>query len=178
MNETNPDQAARKREARRKWAEKNPGYQLQWREKNREKLRVQARRKYRANPDAVSERVNRWRDKNPGYARDWHLLRHHGLAGAAFMAMWEAQERRCYLCHRDLDMDAAFVEHWHGCPGHSPETSCRFCWRGLAHHACNIIAGAACDDPDLLRIIADNLERANADVAARQATMPQSMTLF
>lgn len=156
------------REARRRWVEKNPGYQLQWREKNREELRARGRQGYRANSDAINERNRRWREKNPEYGRGWHLLHHHGLDAAAFVAMWEAQERRCYLCRLDLKLDEAVVEHWHGCPGHSPKKSCRLCWRGLAHHPCNLIAGTAGDDPALLRIIADNLERANADVAARQ----------
>jgi hypothetical protein len=38
--------------------------------------------------------------------------------------------------------------------------------------------GLAGDDPAILRVIADNLERANADIAARQAVIPQHITLF
>ena len=90
----------------------------------------------------------------------------------------ERAGRRCYLCERPMDLSEAFMEHWHGCASHEPRKSCRYCQRGLAHNNCNIVVGHAGDDPDLLRIIAGNLERANAEIAARQAVMPQSITLF
>ena len=133
-------------------------------EANQGKVREYKRRYYRASGAKVRQKV--LEDKHgPNIAADWAV-------------MWEAQQGRCYLCGRDMDPDDAHVEHWHGCAAHGPKKSCRLCRRGLAHQPCNLVVGHGADDPSLLRIIADNLERANADIAARQAVMPQHIPLF
>lgn len=160
----------------------------------REERRKRDRQYYEANRDDVLARVKSYADtKRPEiqeYKRKYYqasgakvrqkaLEDKHGRGIAADWAvMWEAQQGRCYLCGRDMDPDDAHVEHWHGCAAHGPKKSCRYCRRGLAHQNCNIVVGQAADDPSLLRIIADNLERANAEVKACQAVMPQHMTLF
>jgi Recombination endonuclease VII len=132
-----------------------------------------------ANPDKIREGRRRYYALRGGKVRLDALKRAHGADFVAtWAAMWDAQQGQCYLCERPMDPAEAFMEHWHGCPGHGPKKSCRYCQRGLAHHNCNIVVGQAGDDPAILRIIADNLERANADIAARQAVMPQHITLF
>ena len=161
---------------------------------NRGKISEQQRKYYQANRDDVLVRVKSYADANrpriQEYSRRYYqangakvrqnvLEGNHGPHIAAdWAAMWEAQQGRCYLCERDMDPDDAHVEHWHGCAAHGPKKSCRACRRGLAHQPCNLVVGHAADDPSLLRIIADNLERANADIAARQAVMPQHTPLF
>ena len=161
---------------------------------NIEQERAKAREYYKANRDDRLAAMNSYYVANRlqilEYKRGYHqangtkirkatLERRHGPGIAAdWAAMWEAQQGCCYLCGRDMDPDDAHIEHWHGCPGHDPKKSCRICRRGLAHEHCNLVIGWAADNPSLLRIIADNLERANADVAARQAAMPQPITLF
>ena len=162
---------------------------------NRDERRKRNRQYYEANRDDVLARVKSYADANRPQIREyWRryyagsggdkvrldaLMRAHGRDFVAtWAAMWDAQQGLCYLCERPMDPAEAFMEHWHGCPGHEPKKSCRYCQRGLAHQNCNLVVGHAADDPSLLRIIADNLERANADVAARQAVMPQSITLF
>lgn len=161
---------------------------------NREERRERNRQYYEANRDDVLARVKSYADANrpqiQEYKRRYYqasgarvrqkvLERKHGRDIAAVWAvMWKAQQGRCYLCGRDMDPDDAHVEHWHGCAAHDPEKSCRHCRRGLAHQNCNLVVGHGGDDPDLLRVIAGNLERANADIAARQAVMPQHITLF
>lgn len=132
-----------------------------------------------ANPDKIREGRHRYYAVNGGKVRQNVLEDKHGPNIAAdWAAMWDAQQGRCYLCGRDMDPDDAHVEHWHGCAAHGPKKSCRLCRRGLAHQPCNLVVGHGADDPSLLRIIADNLERANADIAARQAVMPQHIPLF
>jgi hypothetical protein len=160
-------------------------YQRKWAHENREKIRESKRRWREANPGKVRAQQARSRDYQRRYYetnrakwRERQRQRNYGMDPATFMAMWEAQERGCYLCHRDLDMDEAAVDHWHGCPVHDPKKGCRACWRGLTHLSCNTVIGHGDDDPDLLRVIASNLEQANANVAAHQAAMPQHMTLF
>jgi len=132
-----------------------------------------------ANPDKIRESRRRYYAARGGKVRLDALMRAHGPDfPVTWAAMWDAQQGRCYLCKRPMVPAEAFMEHWHGCPGHGPKKSCRYCQRGLAHEPCNLIIGWAADDPSLLRIVADNLERANADIAARQAVMPQHIPLF
>jgi len=151
-------------------------YKRQWAAENPEKVRAARRRWREANPDKVQGQQARSRDYQRRYYetnrskwRERHRARRHGIDSGTFMAMWEAQQRCCYLCSRDLNPDQAAVDHWHGCAAHDPQNSCRLCWRGLAHNECNGLIGLAGDAPDLLRVIADNLERANTDVAVRQS---------
>jgi hypothetical protein len=184
MSETNnPDPAGRQRERRR-----------QYYVANRSRISAQQREYYQANRQERLEAVKAYTEANQGKIREYKRryyqssgarVRQNVLEGshgrdiaADWAAMWEAQQGRCYLCERDMDPDDAHVEHWHGCAAHGPKKSCRLCRRGLAHQPCNLVVGHAADDPSLLRIIADNLERANADIAARQAVIPQHITLF
>jgi len=161
---------------------------------NREERHERDRQYYQANRDDVLARVKSYANANrpqiQEYKRRYYqtsgakvrqkvLEGSHGRDIAAdWAAMWEAQQGCCYLCERGMDPDDAHVEHWHGCAAHGPKKSCRYCRRGLAHQNCNIAVGQAGDDPAVLRLIADNLERANAVIAARQAVIPQHIPLF
>lgn len=151
----------------------------EYNEANRDKRREYQRRYMAENGHAVRERDRqRWRD-NRELNRERRRARVHGLTADQWAAMWAAQDGCCYLCRCPMELDEAIVEHWHGCAvPHNSGESCHRCRRGLAHYLCNNIIGAAADDPAVLRVIADNLERANADVAARQAVIPQHITLF
>lgn len=160
-----------------------------WREANGDYLRERQRQHYAENREEIITRTRRYQEANRGRRREWNrryrkanleavrqygLKYAHGIDAAARAAMWQDQGGRCYLCEQDLELAAARMEHWHGCPGHSPKRSCALCRRGLACHQCNVIIGLAGEDPAVLRRIADNLERANADVAARQSLRPES----
>lgn len=162
------------RERQRRWAAKNP-----------EKIRESKRRWREANPDKVRGQQARSRDyqrryyeTNRGKCREQQRKRNYDMDSAAFSEMWEAQRGCCYLCRRVLDVEEASVDHWHGCQAHDAKKGCRLCWRGLAHLACNSATGQAGDDPVLLRVIADNLEAANAEVMERQRAIPPPITLF
>jgi hypothetical protein len=167
------------------YAEANQGkireYQRRYYQANGVQVREKVRQYREENREAVSDSLRRRYAENPGKWRAFGLKRRHAIDEIAWAQMWEQQEGRCYLCRRELDLvntRKTIVEHWHGCRAHDPDFSCTACRRGLACVACNILIGSVEDDPGLLRVIADNLERANADVAARQAVMPQHITLF
>lgn len=173
QNRADPEKQARNRE-----------YQRKWTQENREKVRETKRRWREANPDKVRAQQRQSLDYHRKYYeanRDkWQAQgrrRRHGVDQDTFLAMWEAQEKCCYLCGRELDPAKASVDHWHGCPAHAPDKSCRFCWRGLAHLTCNAVIGQAGDDPVRLRRIADSLEAANRSVQERQLKAPRQLAL-
>jgi hypothetical protein len=138
-------------ETARRWRKANPEKQREhnrrWYEANREKIRAQRRRYYEAN-----------RDKQRQQQRDAQLWRMHGMYPHDWAAMWASQGGCCYLCSYPLPDDPAKVaiDHDHRCC--PMNRSCRRCRRGMAHKLCNVIIGAAGDDPALLRWIADRLE--------------------
>lgn len=80
--------------------------------------------------------------------------------------MWDEQEGNCYLCGEPMDPARVRIDHDHSCC--APNTSCRICRRGLAHHRCNIAIGMADDDPARLRKMADALENAQQAFRSRR----------
>ena len=152
--------------------------QREYNKANRDKRREWQRRYMAENGEAVRERDRQRRRENRETYRERKRVRTHGIPAERWAAMWAAQDGRCYLCRQPMEPDEAVVEHWHGCPvPHGNATSCRFCHRGLAHNQCNFIIGLAGEDPGMLRVIADSLEVANADIKARQASAPVQLEL-
>lgn len=91
----------------------------------------------------------------------------HGLSPEDVARLRAEQQDLCYLCERPLPVNSrqVHIDHDHShCPR---DSSCSFCRRGIACQACNTAIGLAGDDPQRLRRMADNLERAQA--MARQA---------
>lgn len=97
--------------------------------------------------------------------------------------MWDEQDGHCYLCEDPLPAERALVaiDHDHACepcrtpPGQSNK-SCGFCRRGLTCQTCNSAIGYANDDPDRMRRMAANLERATAITQALLLTQPVQET--
>jgi hypothetical protein len=84
----------------------------------------------------------------------------------------DAQGDMCYLCGDPLEYDrksAVHLDHDHACC--PTGKSCEVCRRGLACQDCNVLIARAHDDPERLRRIADNLERANTGVSERMLSM-------
>jgi hypothetical protein len=166
------------RERHKSWREANGDYiresRRQYYAENREQILTRTRRYHEANRDRRREWDRRYRQANQEAVRQYGLKYAHGIDAATRSAMWHDQGGRCYLCSHDLELASARVEHWHGCPRHGPKRSCPNCQRGLACHQCNVIIGLAGEDPAVLRRIADNLERVNAELAARQSLPPGS----
>jgi hypothetical protein len=145
----------------------------QYREANRDKIRAY----YQANRPKIRAAQRKYAKANRGRLSATQRLKTHGVDDAAWAAMWQRQDGCCYLCGREMDPAEAVIEHWHGCGLHPEKHSCPSCRRGLAHSGCNTVVGLAADDPDLLRVIADRLEEANASVRLRQASAPVQLTI-
>ena len=149
-----------------------------------ERKRVCKRRHYEANREAAIEYQRRYRQENrvainqrkreSGYNRTRapSTPGRHGADYLAWFAVaWEQQEGCCYLCGKPLARVKALVDHDHSCC--SPKKSCAVCRRGLACMRRNRLIGQVDDDPDLLRRIADNLEKALLEARARIAEKPR-----
>lgn len=101
---------------------------------------------------------------------------HHGSRAPEDVALLlEQQGNHCYLCEKPFPGGKQVIDHDHDCC--PPQYSCRACRRGIACHPCNILIALAADSPDLLRLIADNLERVGVAAKARIAAKAQQMVL-
>lgn len=127
---------------------------------------------------AKGARDKAWRETNPDQVWAHSLKAAHGMTPGQWQAMLDGQAGLCYLCQRPLPADRSKVavdhDHQHCRPGRS----CGHCRRGLAHPACNSAIGQLLDDPDLLRTVAANLERAKEVTAARLRAAPAQDDLF
>lgn len=128
--------------------------------------RSRGRRYYQENREAKlaysSNAYRRWVAANPDGPWAQEIKKTHGLSPEQWFAMLMEQSGLCYLCKRLLpdDRSKVFIDHDHR---HCPTgRSCGVCRRGMAHSNCNTGIGLFSDDPALLRLAADNLERAQA----------------
>ena len=127
---------------------------------------------YLANRDRILAQKREKKQEYNGYRR---RSEHGEDLAVIFDELWKAQNGKCYLCGDPLDREksrAIHLDHDHRCCSYA--RSCERCRRGLACDGCNRLIGLARDDPNRLRLIADNLERANAAVTLR---MQQSRQL-
>jgi hypothetical protein len=102
----------------------------------------------------------------------------HGMTPAQWQAMRDEQDGLCYLCLRPLPEGAKeiHIDHDHRCC--PKRRSCALCRRGLTCRYCNVGVGAMGDDPERMRLAADNLERAQAAARVMIAGAPQAGMLF
>jgi Recombination endonuclease VII len=162
-------------------------YRQRMKETNPEKLREQDRAHYQrqvSKPGYKKKRTeaaqkSRW--GNPAYRemqRAAHKKFTHGPGFAeAWAVMWNEQDGKCYLCREPLiEGRTTHVDHDHSC---CPKgKTCSLCRRGLACERCNHVIGEVADSPELLRLIADNLEPVLARTHARLATKPEQPELW
>jgi hypothetical protein len=160
--------------ASQRFRDKNPDHdRQQWAAIKADPERLAGRRQqrrqwYATNREVITEQNRQKRIRDP-FARRYYL--HGGTEWIPlFTSFLEAQDAKCYLCGDPLDFAtprAVALDHDHRC---CPKgRTCERCRRGLACTPCNWLIGFAGDNPDRLRRIADNLERANAGVQARMA---------
>lgn len=152
-------------------------YQRAWRARNPEKVRQIVAKHNALNRDKIREQRQAWRDQNRAKVNEQSRVRraldpgrnqHGRWIKEDRAAMWEAQDGNCYLCSEPMDdPHRVRIDHDHSCC--APNSSCRICRRGLAHHRCNIAIGMADDDPDRLRRLADALETAQSAFRQRRA---------
>ena len=142
------------------WFTPKPEAERQTPEEARAKRAISTRRWKQQNPDKVKAQCTRYL---PEQKVKW-LRRAHGLTPDGLKKLFKAQRGCCYLCGSKLspDMKGVHIDHDHRCCPSGK--SCVLCRRGLACLKCNVIAGLASDDPDLLRKIARNLEAANGSL--------------
>lgn len=147
---------------------------------DREK-RLAYMREYNRTPERIAARVA-WRQANRDRENaERRLHRNRGkerprkrrLPGSP-----EDQDGLCYLCGSPLPADRSKMamdhDHRH-CKAHQ---SCSICRRGLAHIGCNTAIGIFGDDPEVIRRVADNLERAQAAFKERLRKAHQVLPLF
>ena len=86
------------------------------------------------------------------YGRDAHFRRTYGISLLDYKDMLEQQNYRCITCgavHRETKQERMVVDHCHSDGG----------VRGLICQKCNMALGSARDNPDILRNLADYLEK-------------------
>lgn len=154
------------REYMRVWRTQNPEKVKQsaskHREQNRDEINGRKRARRAANPERYREQDRAQRAKDPGRNQHGPWIKEDRAA------MWAAQDGKCYLCGEPMDNPRLIrIDHDHSCC--PPNTSCRICRRGLAHHRCNIAIGYAGDNAALLRRMADALETAQLAFKQRLA---------
>ena len=172
------------REYQREWArqaravnpEKIREQRRLWIVRNRDKINRRKREYDAQNRDKVNEKARLRRKQNRAKIRAQQQVQRGGRwIKEDRAAMWAAQGGNCYLCGEPLDNPQLIrIDHDHKCC--APNTSCRICRRGLAHHGCNVIIGWANDDPAMLRHIADALEAAQEAFARRRTTAERAQS--
>jgi Recombination endonuclease VII len=141
---------------------------------NAEELAAARAARYYADPAVRESRLAYERGRRKGNERRDYLASQRAAHGTEWEPLIESLSEQqgglCYLCGDPLQHGkrvAVHLDHDHQC--HPTGRSCEICRRGLACNNCNVLIGRAHDDPDRLRRIADNLEKANAAVAQRMA---------
>jgi len=141
-----------------------------------------------SDPAQVSEYNRIWRTENaarihgePNKARKREAKRIRDLAKRGLdlprkAALLAEQGNCCYLCGDPLALGDAVVDHDHRCC--PPEFTCNFCRRGLACQLCNKLIGLGKDNPERIRVIADNLELAIARTTIRLHEKPTQLSLI
>lgn len=145
---------------------------------NREKVLAYHKAYNAANRDKISVKNKAYRAANPDRVWANGLWTRHGMRPWEWQSMHDEQSALCYLCQRPLSEDRGkiVIDHDHACcPVNS---SCSACRRGLACHDCNVAIGILGENPELIRMVADNLEKRQAVMAALMASRPQPGRLF
>src|SRR5882757_7492390 len=131
--------------------------------------RLQSRERYATDPEKIKANTKRYRDKmkaaDPDYWRkrqtQFDRAWRYGLPREQFFELLGSQSGHCYLCRSLLDPEArrgAHLDHEHNCcPGSRTGGQCT---GGLTCDECNTGIGAFGDVPELLRLVADNLQAA------------------
>ena len=153
------EQREAKREANRRWKEKNPEANREanrrWKEKNPEAIRKAnldwCEKNQEARRETNRNAMRRWREKYPGR----QTYQRYRITPEEFQALLEAQEHHCAICgsvNRAQDggkLRQLNVDHDH--------TTGLI--RGLLCHHCNLGIGHLNDDSELLRKAIAYLEK-------------------
>lgn len=102
--------------------------------------------------------------RSPEKAAEQHFRHRYGLTLEQRDQMAVDQGGLCYLCDQPFPDDKRRIHTDHDRACCSGSRSCGKCIRGLACEGCNTAIGSLGEDPDRIRRVADNLERANIRV--------------
>ena len=130
-----------RRDYNKEWAQKNPKKAKAWRRRNLDKARAASRRWKAENQEQVR-----------CYDRNQHLEGTYGITLEKYNEILDAQGGSCAGC----DATEYNSNSYNLAVDHDHETDKV---RGLLCLQCNRILGLAKDNPDLLRRLADYLER-------------------
>jgi hypothetical protein len=118
-----------------------------------EKNNLRSKKWRDANPEKFSARRRAWKIANPDRARRNELWARYHIE---FDQMWEQQGGLCASCHRPMENrgvspESVCVDHNRKCCPGDKSKSCGKCVRGLIHRHCNLMLGAAKEDPHVLQ---------------------------
>jgi hypothetical protein len=125
------------------------------------------REQRKLDPKRFQQDAAQRRERQRGYG----LKYRHGITVEQWDRLLEEQEGKCYLCNEEMSSNP-HLDHDHSCcPG---KRACGKCVRGLACQKCNQGIGQFGDDPERMRRVADNLEKANQILRDRsvEKTLP------
>jgi hypothetical protein len=128
--------------------------------KNQARLREEALARYHAAPEASRARTKRWKRENPGSAhmslRKRHLKREYNITPEEYDRMLVEQNGVCAICRQPERVKEKGKAPRLLCVDHCHKTN-RI--RKLLCQLCNVMIGMAQEDPMLLRVAADYLEK-------------------
>lgn len=123
---------------------------------DKDKIRIQNRRYYEANREAIKARTKAYYDhhkSDPTYKAKikrknaaWHRRRNYGVTEETYQQMLIHQNGRCSICGSDVDL---CLDHCHA-TGKVRAIVCR---------RCNKVLGFSGDQPELLKKAAEYLEK-------------------
>lgn len=109
------------------------------------KLRADQAAYRTANPEKIKAGHKSWRDANPSKLRDYQLQRFYGISIEEYLTEVAKREGRCDICGEVPDLEGPSGKSL--CVEHVDELDGTKRIRGYTDRDCNIMIGAAHDDP-------------------------------
>lgn len=111
------------------------------------------------NPDGLERQCKVCLRNRTRRARMRRRLKQYNLTAERWAQMVEDCHGQCPACHRPMAEKDMAIDHDHSCcPGRN--ISCGKCVRGIICHRCNLGIGYFLDDPEMMREVANYLDRA------------------
>jgi len=140
----------------RKWREKNPNYQKNKRDENREEHRRKAREYRKNNKEIIAAQQRRWRLKDKDRTKNKSLKWDFGITVDIFNKKMEEQGGKCAICGKNSDTEGTNLHIDHN---HTTNTL-----RGLLCGNCNRGIGSFMEDVNVIQSSIEYLQKANTEV--------------
>ena len=128
--------------------EKTKKYRQKWHKDNAQRIREQARTRYKLNPKKMVNKSQEYYKKHRQEIHDRIRFNKYGITGDEFRKIIEQQGLKCPICTRSIEKNLS-VDHDHATGK----------IRGIICNNCNLSIGNAEDSPMRLRAMADYLEK-------------------